>query len=43
VPESEWGDEQHQAIVRPLDVAADIARYGGERVSGVRPESTVGS
>jgi catechol-2,3-dioxygenase len=43
VPESEWGAEQHQAIVRPLDVAADIARFGGDRVSGVRPETAVGS
>ena len=43
VPESEWGAEQHQAIVRPLDVAADIARFGGSLVSGVRPETAVGS
>jgi catechol-2,3-dioxygenase len=33
VPPSEWGDEGHQAIVRPLDLAADRARFGGDRIS----------
>ncbi len=33
VPAEEWGDEEHQAIVRPLDIAADSARYGGDRFS----------
>ncbi len=33
VPPSEWGDEEHQAIIRPLDIAADRARFGGDRFS----------
>jgi catechol 2,3-dioxygenase-like lactoylglutathione lyase family enzyme len=33
VPPDAWGDEEHQAIVRPLDIAADIARYGADRES----------
>lgn len=28
VPADEWGDEQHQAIVRPLDLGAEVARFG---------------
>ncbi len=32
VPPDQWGDEQHQAIVRPLDLAADRQRYGNKRV-----------
>lgn len=28
-PASEWGDDEHAAIVRPLDLDADRARYGG--------------
>ncbi len=32
-PPELWGDEEHEAIVRPLDIAADIARYGGDRHS----------
>lgn len=43
VPEDEWGDEAHQAIVRPLDLAGDVARFGDERVSGVRREAQVGA
>ena len=31
-----WGDEADQAIVRPLDIAADIARYGGGLESSTR-------
>jgi catechol-2,3-dioxygenase len=27
VPADRWGDEEHQAIVRPLDIDADRARY----------------
>lgn len=33
VPPSEWGDAEHQAIIEPLDLAADIARYGADRPS----------
>jgi catechol-2,3-dioxygenase len=33
VPADEWGDEADQAIIRPLDLAAEIARFGGQRVS----------
>jgi len=32
-PPSEWGDAEHQAIIEPLDIAADSARYGADRVS----------
>jgi catechol-2,3-dioxygenase len=28
-PASEWGDDEHAAIVRPLDLPGDIGRYGG--------------
>ena len=27
VPADRWGDEEHQAIVRPLDIAADRRRF----------------
>jgi catechol-2,3-dioxygenase len=29
VPPELWGDEEHEAIVRPLDLAADKRRYAG--------------
>lgn len=32
-PPELWGDEEHQAIVRPLDLAADVETYGADRVS----------
>lgn len=32
-PSLEWGDEEHQAIVRPLDLAADMRRFGSTTVS----------
>jgi catechol-2,3-dioxygenase len=32
-PPSEWGEEESQAIVRPLDIAADKQRYGADTVS----------
>ncbi len=32
-PPELWGDEEHQAIIRPLDLAADIAKYGADRAS----------
>ena len=28
VPADEWGAEEHEAIVRPLDLAGDLARFG---------------
>ncbi|MFP5487354.1 MAG: VOC family protein [Acidimicrobiia bacterium] len=28
-PASEWGDDESAAIVRPLDLEGDLARYGG--------------
>ena len=33
-PPELWGVEEHEAIVRPLDLDADIARYGADRASG---------
>jgi len=33
VPHSEWGDAEHQAIIEPLDLAADVARFGADRTS----------
>jgi catechol-2,3-dioxygenase len=32
-PPEQWGDEEHQAIVRPLDLEAEKARYGATTVS----------
>ncbi len=32
-PPELWGDEKNQAIVRPLDLAGDIAKYGRDRAS----------
>ncbi|MEL6890488.1 MAG: VOC family protein [Actinomycetota bacterium] len=29
-PPELWGDEEHEAIIRPLDIAADIERFGGD-------------
>jgi catechol-2,3-dioxygenase len=29
VPPDLWGDEEHEAIIRPLDIAADKRRYAG--------------
>ena len=33
VPADEWGDEEHEAIIRPLDLTADLERFGRDRVS----------
>lgn len=33
VPPDEWGDEEDRAIVRPLDLAGDVRRYGADRWS----------
>ncbi|HET7652824.1 MAG TPA: VOC family protein [Acidimicrobiales bacterium] len=32
-PPDTWGDEESQAIIRPLDLAGDKARYGAATVS----------
>lgn len=32
VPPDQWGAEEHQAIVRPLDMTADRQRYANKRV-----------
>lgn len=32
VPPDQWGAEEHEAIVRPLDIASDRQRYGNRRV-----------
>jgi catechol-2,3-dioxygenase len=44
VPPSEWGDAEHQAIIEPLDLAADAARYGADLESTThrpRPDGAV--
>ena len=30
VPADRWGAEEHEAIVRPLDLAGDLVRFGAE-------------
>jgi catechol-2,3-dioxygenase len=37
VPADEWGEEEHQAIVRPLDLAAELDRFGD---SGSRTQTS---
>lgn len=32
-PPELWGADEHEAIVRPLDLAGDIAKYGRDRAS----------
>ena len=34
VPADEWGAEEHEAIVRPLDLAADLQRFGAGTSGG---------
>ena len=34
VPADEWGAEEHEAIVRPLDLAADLTRFGAGTSGG---------
>ena len=29
VPAAEWGAEEHEAIVRPLDLDRELQRFGG--------------
>ena len=31
VPASEWGDEENEAIIRPLNMAAELERFGAGR------------
>jgi catechol-2,3-dioxygenase len=33
VPADEWGDEQHEAIIRPLDLDAELARFAHLRAA----------
>lgn len=33
VPADQWGADEHEAIIRPLDIAADTARYGADHFS----------
>jgi catechol-2,3-dioxygenase len=33
-PPERWGDEEHEAIVRPLDLDGDKTRFGAATVSG---------
>jgi catechol-2,3-dioxygenase len=43
-PPELWGDEEHQAIVRPLDLDADIEKYGRDRASTTHvPANTQGA
>lgn len=36
VPADQWGDEEHEAIIRPLDLAGDRARFGADLFSSTR-------
>jgi catechol-2,3-dioxygenase len=31
VPADEWGDEEHDAVIRPLDLEHELERFGGRR------------
>ena len=42
-PPELWGDEEHQAIIRPLDIDGDIATYGADRVSNTHIAPTRGA
>lgn len=41
VPPDQWGAEEHEAIVRPLDLAGDRQRYGNRRVEWSLDVTTV--
>lgn len=44
VPPDQWGDEEHEAIIRPLDISAEIERHGGSTPSASRLDArTAGS
>ena len=34
VPADKWGAEEHEAIVRPLDLAGDLVRFGSNSGAG---------
>jgi catechol-2,3-dioxygenase len=36
------GADEHEVIIRPLDIEGDIARFGATTRSGVRPPATSG-
>lgn len=36
VPPDRWGDEEHEAIIRPLDLDGDRARFGADLFSSTR-------
>ena len=40
VPPDRWGDEEHQAIVRPLDIAADRRRFADLEVAAEASPTT---
>jgi catechol-2,3-dioxygenase len=31
VPATEWGDEENEAIIRPLDLSREVERFGADR------------
>jgi catechol-2,3-dioxygenase len=39
VPAERWGDEEHEAVIRPLDLDAEQARFGADLVSSTRATS----
>ena len=39
VPADQWGELEHEAIVQPLDLDADQARYGADLFSSTRSAS----
>jgi len=41
-PPDEWGNEEHEAIVRPLDLVGDIERFGADRRSTSHVEAASG-
>lgn len=34
VPQEEWGEKEHEAIIAPLDIAADIEQFGASTPGG---------
>lgn len=42
VPPDEWGDEENEAIIRPLDIGADIERFGAHTPSASRLDARSG-
>jgi hypothetical protein len=29
VPREQWGESEHAAVIKPLDLDAEVARFGG--------------